>query len=119
RLGAAHRVGSWKRTRDEIWETVVRDGWSEEAGAFTQYFGSTELDASNLMMAIVGFLPADDPRMLATIDATEQRLTDAHGLVYRYRTEGGSSATKPSATSRTVGVDGLAGDEGTFLLCTF
>ena len=86
-------------------ETVLRDGWSDEAGAFTQYVGSTELDASNLMMAIVGLLPADDPRMVATIDATEQWLTDDRGRVYRYRTEGG--------------VDGLAGDEGTFLLCTF
>ena len=57
------------------------------------------------MMPIVGFLPADDPRMLATIDAIEQRLTDERGLVYRYRTEDG--------------VDGLAGEEGTFLLCTF
>jgi alpha,alpha-trehalase len=57
------------------------------------------------MMPIVGFLPADDPRMLATTDAIAERLTDERGLVYRYRTEGG--------------VDGLAGDEGTFLLCTF
>ena len=57
------------------------------------------------MMAIVGFLPATDPRMLATIDAIEKRLTDDRGLVYRYRTEDG--------------VDGLAGQEGTFLLCTF
>ena len=57
------------------------------------------------MMPIVGFLPADDPRMLATIDAIEERLTDERGLVYRYRTE--------------EGVDGLAGEEGTFLLCTF
>jgi GH15 family glucan-1,4-alpha-glucosidase len=56
-------------------------------------------------MAIVGFLPPDDPRLLATLDATEERLTDDRGLVYRYRTEGG--------------VDGLAGEEGTFLLCTF
>jgi alpha,alpha-trehalase len=53
----------------------------------------------------VGFLPADDPRMLATIDAIEQRLTDDRGLVYRYRT--------------SEGVDGLASEEGTFLLCTF
>jgi alpha,alpha-trehalase len=105
KIGASHRVAAWKVARDEIWETVVRDGWSDSAGAFTQYAGSDELDASNLMMAIVGFLPADDPRMLATIDATEQRLTDDRGLVYRYRTEGG--------------VDGLAGEEGTFLLCTF
>ena len=104
-LGAGDRVDRWKASRDEIWETVVRDGWSDEAGAFTQYVGSTALDASNLMMPIVGFLPADDPRMLATIDAIAERLTDERGLVYRYRTE--------------EGVDGLAGEEGTFLLCTF
>jgi GH15 family glucan-1,4-alpha-glucosidase len=57
------------------------------------------------MLPIVGFLPADDPRVLATIDAIDERLTDLRGLVYRYRTE--------------AGVDGLAGEEGTFLLCTF
>jgi GH15 family glucan-1,4-alpha-glucosidase len=104
-LDASDRADRWKQQREEIWETVVRDAWSEEAGAFTQYVGSTALDASNLMMAIVGFLPATDPRMLATIDAIAERLTDDRGLVYRYRTEGG--------------VDGLAGEEGTFLLCTF
>jgi alpha,alpha-trehalase len=105
RIGAVDRVDQWKATRNEIWETVVRDGWSEQANAYTQYIGSTALDASNLMMANVGFLPADDPRMLATIDAIDARLTDDRGLVYRYRTE--------------AGVDGLAGGEGTFLLCTF
>src|SRR4051812_7773173 len=71
RLDAHDRVDGWKRTRDEIFEMVVRDGWSETAGAFTQYVGSDALDASNLMMAIVGFLPADDPRMVATVDAIE------------------------------------------------
>jgi GH15 family glucan-1,4-alpha-glucosidase len=105
RLRATDRVGDWKAARDEIWQTVVRDGWSPAVGAFTQYFGSSALDASNLMMTIVGFLPADDPRMLATIEAVADRLTDEHGLVYRYRT--------------ADGVDGLAGAEGTFLLCTF
>src|SRR5207248_859444 len=75
---------------------------SEKAAAFTQSFGSDELDASCLMMPIVGFLPATDPRMRSTIDAIAERLTDAHGLVYRYRAS-----------------DGLAGEEGTFLLCTF
>ncbi|HEY3201214.1 MAG TPA: glycoside hydrolase family 15 protein [Actinomycetes bacterium] len=105
RLGVAGRVDSWARTRDEIHATVLREGWSDQVGAFTQCFGSHDLDASNLMMPIVGFLPADDPRVLATIDATERHLTDEHGLVYRYRTE--------------TGVDGLAGDEGSFLLCTF
>lgn len=83
----------------------MRDGWCPSAGAFTQYFGSDQLDASALMMPIVGFLPADHPRMLATIDAIQKRLTDRHGLVYRYCTESG--------------VDGLAGQEGTFLICTF
>jgi GH15 family glucan-1,4-alpha-glucosidase len=105
RLQAADKVGAWKMAQDEIWQTVVSEGWNERAGAFTQYYGSADLDASNLMMPIVGFLPADDPRMLATIDAIADRLTDERGLVYRYRTEGG--------------VDGLAGEEGTFLLCTF
>jgi GH15 family glucan-1,4-alpha-glucosidase len=100
-------VDGWKRTRGEIWETVVREGWSDRAGAFTQSFGSDELDAATLMMPIVGFLPAGDPRMLATIDAIEQRLTDERGLVYRYRTSSGANA------------DGLVGEEGTFLLCTF
>ena len=104
-LDATDRVEQWKRTRDEIWETVVRDGWNDQAGAFTQYIGSTTLDASNLMMPIVGFLPADDPRMLATIDAIAERLTDDRGLVYRYRAE--------------EGIDGLSGEEGCFLLCTF
>ena len=105
RIGAGDRVEGWRRTREEIFTTVLREGWNEQVGAFTQSFGSTALDASNLMMAIVGFLPADDPRMLRTIDAIEAGLTDERGLVYRYRT--------------TEGVDGLAGEEGTFLLCTF
>ncbi|SDC71495.1 Glucoamylase (glucan-1,4-alpha-glucosidase), GH15 family [Geodermatophilus telluris] len=104
-LGCEDRVDAWQKAREEIRDTVLQQGWSEEAGAFGQYFGSTALDASNLMLPIVGFLPADDPRMLATIDAIADRLTDDRGLVYRYHTE--------------EGVDGLAGEEGTFLLCTF
>jgi len=104
-LHAEHRIDTWKRTRDEIHQAVLERGWSDSAHAFTQSFGSDELDASNLMLAIVGFLPPTDPRILATLDAIDDRLTDERGLVYRYRTEGG--------------VDGLAGEEGTFLLCTF
>ncbi|HEX6312829.1 MAG TPA: glycoside hydrolase family 15 protein [Acidimicrobiia bacterium] len=102
RLGASDRVAGWERTRAEIAEAILTDGWSDTAGAFTQSFGSDELDASNLMMPIVGFLPADDPRMLATIDAIAERLTDDRGLVYRY-----------------LAHDGLEGEEGSFLLCTF
>ncbi|MGH3342352.1 MAG: glycoside hydrolase family 15 protein [Carbonactinosporaceae bacterium] len=108
RIGAAPRIPDWKRTRDEIRDTVMREGWNARVGAFTQYFGSDALDASTLMLPIVGFLPADDPRVLSTIDAIEDRLTDGRGLVYRYLTGG------PAGTD-----DGLAGEEGTFLLCTF
>ena len=86
-------------------ETVARDGVERGGRRVHPVRRLDALDASNLMMPIVGFLPADDPRMLATIDAIEERLTDDRGLVYRYRTE--------------EGVDGLAGEEGTFLLCTF
>jgi GH15 family glucan-1,4-alpha-glucosidase len=102
RLDAADRVDHWTRARDEIKDTILTRGWNESAGAFTQSFGSVDLDASNLMMPIVGFIPATDPRMLATINATAERLTDKHGLVYRY-----------------LAHDGLEGEEGTFLLCTF
>jgi len=102
RLGATDRVERWRAVREDIRQAILTRGWSERAQAFTQAFGSDELDASALMMALVGFLPADDPRMLATIDAIERELTDEHGLVYRYRAG-----------------DGLAGEEGTFLLCTF
>jgi GH15 family glucan-1,4-alpha-glucosidase len=102
RFGAADRVDGWTRARDEIADAILTRGWNEAAGAFTQSFGSEDLDASNLMMPIVGFLPADHPRMLATINATAERLTDDRGLVYRY-----------------LAHDGLEGEEGTFLLCTF
>jgi len=101
-LGAAERVTGWTSTRDEIRAAILEHGWNEQAGAFTQAFGGEDLDASNLMLVITGFLPGDDPRMKATIDATAERLTDTRGLVYRYLAQ-----------------DGLAGEEGTFLLCTF
>ena len=104
-LGAQDRVDGWQRTKDDIHAAVLRDGWSERAGAFTQYFGSDNLDASSLMIPIVGFLPADDPRVLSTIDAIAEHLTDEHGLIYRYDTR--------------TGTDGLEGREGTFVLCTF
>jgi GH15 family glucan-1,4-alpha-glucosidase len=102
RLDAQARVETWKHSRDQIHEAILTRGWSQRAKSFTQSFGSDDLDASSLMLPLVGFLPADDPRVLATIDATEQHLTDERGLVYRYRSH-----------------DGLQGNEGTFLLCTF
>src|SRR5262249_6902692 len=66
RIGAGDRSGDWKAARDEVAETVLQQGWNDQVGAFTQYVGGSELDASNLMMAVVGFLPATDPRMKAT-----------------------------------------------------
>ena len=101
-LGAEERVTDWTTARDEIRAAILTRGWSEQAGAYAQAFGADDLDASNLMLVITGFLPGDDPRMKATIDATAERLTDKRGLVYRYLAQ-----------------DGLSGEEGTFLLCTF
>jgi alpha,alpha-trehalase len=101
-LGAEDRVADWGAARNEIRAAILDRGWNERAGAFTQAFGSEDLDASSLMLTITGFLAADDPRMKATIDAIARRLTDERGLVYRY-----------------LAHDGLAGEEGTFLLCTF
>src|SRR2546429_672829 len=101
-LEAGDRVADWSAARAEIRAAILDRGWSERAGAFTQAFGSEDLDASSLMLAVTGFMPADDPRMTATIDAIARRLTDERGLVYRY-----------------LAHDGLPGEEGTFLLCTF
>jgi len=106
-LRARDRVAEWRAVADEIRDAILTRGWSDSAKSFTQSFDSDDLDASNLMIPIVGFLPADDPRVLATIDAVADRLTDSRGLVYRYRTAAGANS------------DGLAGEEGTFLLCTF
>jgi GH15 family glucan-1,4-alpha-glucosidase len=101
-LGAEDRVEAWTATRDQIREAVETDGWSEPAGAYAQSFASDDLDASNLMLLLTGFLPATDPRMRATVEAVDSRLTDQRGFVYRYRSS-----------------DGLGGEEGTFVVCTF
>ncbi len=101
-LGATDKVPAWQGVREQIRSAILSQGWSEKSQSFTQTFGSEYLDASSLMIPIVGFLAADDPRMLSTIEATAQRLTDEHGLVFRYISE-----------------DGLSGKEGSFLLCTF
>ncbi|MFL5354101.1 glycoside hydrolase family 15 protein [Archangium sp.] len=102
-LGAdPERVDRWRRVREELRSAILEHGWNTRVGAFTQSFDSDVLDASVLMMPIVGFLPASDPRMRATLEAIATQLTDERGLVYRY-----------------LGADGLSGEEGTFLLCTF
>ncbi len=99
----------WSTERDRIFEEIMRKGWSDKRGAFTQYYGSDALDAANLIMPLVFFLSPSDPRMLRTIDAIceppERGGLLSNSLVYRY--------------NATHGVDGLEGDEGTFNMCTF
>ncbi|HET7322455.1 MAG TPA: glycoside hydrolase family 15 protein [Longimicrobiaceae bacterium] len=94
-------AAGWARIRDLLHDLIIRRGYDAEQGTFVQAFGSKSLDASNLLLPQVGFLPGDDPRILGTIDMTLERLT-ADGLVYRYLNE-----------------DGLPGNEGAFGLCTF
>lgn len=101
-LRATAHTDRWTEERDRIRNAILRDGWSDTAKAFTQSFGSDDLDASALMIPIVGFLPPDDSRVRATVDAIAERLTDDRGLVYRYRTP-----------------DGLGGEEGAFGICTY
>ncbi len=101
-LGAHDRAERWSSVREQIRMAILDRGWSEQLGSFTQSLGSSALDASCLLVALVGILPHDDPRLTKTIDAVAAGLSDERGLVYRYRTD-----------------DGLEGDEGTFLLCTF
>ena len=101
-LGAQAEVARWSALRDEVRAAVLEQGWDEGAGAFTQALGSPELDASSLLVALVGILPPDDPRLAATIDAVAAGLADERGLLLRYRSD-----------------DGLEGQEGSFLLCTF
>ena len=98
-------VDRWRELRDEIKAQVLRCGWSERKRAFTQSYGSDELDASVLLMPIVGFLPADDPRFVSTVEAIQRELS-VDGLLLRYR-------------SQDEQVDGLPPGEGVFLACSF
>jgi GH15 family glucan-1,4-alpha-glucosidase len=94
----------WIRLRRDIHEEVCRLGFSRELNSFVQYYGSKELDASLLLLPLVGFLPPDDPRVLGTIAAIEKTILQ-DGFVARYNTRSA--------------VDGLPGDEGVFLACSF
>jgi GH15 family glucan-1,4-alpha-glucosidase len=98
-------VDAWRKLRRQIHEEVCANGYNADVGAFTQYYGSDELDASLLMIPLVGFLPATDDRVRSTIETIERDLTE-EGLVLRYRDE-----------ARLV--DGLDGREGAFLACSF
>jgi carbohydrate kinase (thermoresistant glucokinase family) len=94
----------WRQVREQMHSTICELGFDSSRNAFTQSFGSSELDASLLLMPLVGFLPPDDPRVRGTIAAIEQELM-VDGFVLRYRTK--------------AGIDGLPPREGAFLPCSF
>jgi GH15 family glucan-1,4-alpha-glucosidase len=106
RLGEFARVEAWTEERERIREAILTRGWSEAKQAFAQSFDADELDGAALLMPLVGFLPATDPRMRSTIEAIARELTE-DGLVLRYLAQGGLNA------------DGLSGEEGTFVVCSF
>ncbi|MCJ0874805.1 glycoside hydrolase family 15 protein [Streptomyces sp. AP-93] len=100
--GDVHR---WRAMREAVHRDVCENAYDAERRTFTQYYGSRELDAATLLIPRVGFLPSDDPRVIGTVDAVREELGRS-GLVRRYSTEG-------------LSVDGLPGDEGAFLACSF
>ena len=106
-LGRDGPLDRWKATRKAIKDEVLREGYDAERGAFVQYFGSDRLDASCLLIPLVGFLRADDPRVVGTVAAIQRDLM-RDGFVERYR-----------ADDDNVDVDGLPPGEGVFLPCSF
>jgi GH15 family glucan-1,4-alpha-glucosidase len=104
RFGLQGPVDRWRVLRARIHADVCSKGFDPERNAFVQYYGGKGLDAALLMIPLVGFLPADDPRMIGTVDAIQRELTH-DGLVRRYVPE--------------ERIDGLPGAEGTFVTCSF
>jgi GH15 family glucan-1,4-alpha-glucosidase len=102
--GRPANLPRWTTERDAIYQQIMTRGWNSKVGAFTQHYDTEVLDSSNLMMPLQGFIAPRDPMWLSTLNAMDRELV-SDSLVYRYN---------PSASP-----DGLAGDEGTFSLCTF
>jgi GH15 family glucan-1,4-alpha-glucosidase len=116
--GNAGPADRWRKIRDEIHAQVLEQGYDAKRGVFTQYYGSSELDASVLLIPEVGFLPPDDPRVVSTVKVIKRELM-RDGLLLRY-TQPAATTTQGGAT--TIGredVDGLPGAEGAFLACSF
>jgi GH15 family glucan-1,4-alpha-glucosidase len=105
-LGRQGPVERWRALRDEIHAQVLASAWNPEKLAFAQSYGSDELDASVLLLPIVGFLPATDERIVSTVEAVRRELT-VDGLLLRYRPQEDGE------------VDGLPAGEGVFLPCSF
>ena len=107
RFGRTGPVDRWRQVRAEIHEEVLREGFDTELNSFVAFYGAKRLDASLLVVPLVGFLPADDPRVVGTVAAIERELV-RNGLVQRY-----------AADDETSSIDGLPAGEGAFLPCTF
>jgi GH15 family glucan-1,4-alpha-glucosidase len=106
-FGRTGPVERWRQVRDEIQREVLERGFDRELNSFTQSYGSKRLDASLLVLPLVGFLPADDARMLGTVAAIERELY-VDGFVFRYAGDKDGEQ-----------IDGLPAGEGAFLPCTF
>jgi GH15 family glucan-1,4-alpha-glucosidase len=111
RSGLPAPLERWRAARDAVHREVCEKGFDTDRGTFTQYYGSSGLDAALLLIPRVGFLPPDDPRVRGTIEAVQRELTE-DGFVLRYRTDA-------DAASEEGTVDGLPGHEGAFLACSF
>lgn len=103
-FGLTGPVKQWRRLRTELHEEICANAFNPQVGSFVQAYGDTELDASSLLIPLVGFLPADDPRVIGTVNAIQRNLT-VDGLVRRYDTASVA--------------DGLPSGEGLFLACSF
>jgi GH15 family glucan-1,4-alpha-glucosidase len=97
-------IERWRQMRDEIHREVCDKGFDSTKNSFVQYYGAKTLDASLLLIPIFGFLPADDPRVVGTVEAIQREICTGP-FVWRYSTE--------------ESIDGLAGHEGAFLICSF
>jgi GH15 family glucan-1,4-alpha-glucosidase len=106
RFGLPGKVDHWRRLCSEIHAEVCSEGFNTDLNSFTQSYGSTDLDASTLLIPLLGFLPADDPRVVGTVEAIQKHLT-RDGFVDRYR------------RTETTAIDGLPSGEGVFLPCSF
>jgi GH15 family glucan-1,4-alpha-glucosidase len=100
-LGESEPLDEWRGLRDEIRGDVLERGFDRELGTFVQAYSSRSLDASAMLLPLMGFIRADDPKMISTVVAIQERLT-TDGLVHRYLAE-----------------DGLPGEEGAFAICSF
>jgi GH15 family glucan-1,4-alpha-glucosidase len=115
-----HHIAHWTQARDALRTDILTHGYNQHLESFTQAYGDTVLDAANLRIPLVGFLPGTDERVRNTLRTTGLQLAGPNGLLYRYkRADGAGGGSAMGAAAGTNNVDGLAGQEGAFLACTY